>query len=81
MPHWVKYKDEYFNMSRIRGFRIDRWKKTGDAVMYTGDLKVDKSRPFVVYADMHNPMATFKTKAEAHRFIEEILDGKYDVKK
>ena len=78
---WFRYKDAVFNLSEVRRFSIDRYKKTQDGHIYTGEIDTDrlKEKPYVLYVD-HEPIDHFKTKPEAEKVIENIIRGTYDVK-
>ena len=71
---WFKYKDCVFNLSQVRRFSIDRYKKSNDGMVYTGDLdtKNIKEKPYVLYVD-HEPIDNFKQKSEAEKVIENII--------
>lgn len=79
---WAKYKDQLFNMSRVRSFRVDKIKKSGrdSEVMYVGDLDVTKGKPWVLFIDGHQPLEAFKSKPEALKLAEDMINGKYDLK-
>ena len=66
----------------IRGFRIEKWKptKSGESVVYVGDLNPTKQKPWVLFADHHEGIDIFATKPEAIRTAEMIAAGKYDIK-
>ena len=80
---WAKYKDFLLNVSEIKRFSIEKATfskgRSHDGIgIYTGNLVVKKSKPWVLYAD-HEPIAAFTSDTAALKVAEDIVTGKYDV--
>lgn len=78
MDRWIKYKNNYFNLSTVRIMHVDRADK--EMRQWNEKIGAGKEKPYILFID-HNGIAAFAKREEGEKVADDIINGRYDCKK